>query len=179
MRGLLVFACAATLGAADLTFTLPPGGQRMTNQMTGKVVALELGYSTCEPCKAESERLSKLASEFGPQGFEAYSVAFDLNARAMSEAAAESAAGTRPGLPLGWANARDVRTFLGMSATDRLSVPQVVLLDRSGQVRFKTAAEGSDELRTEAALRTKIQELIAPPSAPAPPTGAKSKKVRR
>ena len=174
---LLLFAI--TLQAADLTFTAPPGGQRMLSQMTGKVVALEFGYSTCQPCKAESERLKKLTAEFGAQGFEAYAIAIDPNARAMSEAASTQGGTATPGLPLGWANARDVRNFLGYAASDRISVPQLVLLDRDGKIRYQTALNGNDPLRTDSGLRTRIAELLAPPPAAPAPAAAKTKKARK
>lgn len=155
--------------ASNLTFSTPTQGQKTVGQLSGKVVALEFSYSTCQPCKAVSERLKKLAADLGPGGFEAYDIAFDVNARAMSEATVSDLPAASPGLPLGWANPREVRSFLQYAPSDRLSVPQLVLLDRNGQIRYQTALTGTDPLRTEATLRAHIVELLAPaPAAPSP-----------
>ena len=150
----------------------------MVSQLRGKVVALEFTYSTCSPCQAEAERLQKLAAEFGAQGFEAYSIAFDANANVMVE---NKTVGGSRGFALAWASAKNVRSFLGYTEAERISVPQIVLIDRDGQIRYQTGAEGSDPMRQEAELRTRITQLLAPPPTPAakPATVSRGKGRRK
>lgn len=165
----LLGACCCLLHAEgrpapEFTFTVPPGGQRIVSQLRGKVIAFEFAYSTCVPCQAAAERLQKLAAEFSAQGFEAYAIAFDVNANVMVE---NNTVGGSGGFALAWASAKDVRSFLGYAPAERISVPQIVLIDRSGQIQYQTSAVGSDPLRQDAEVRTKITQLLAPPPSPA------------
>lgn len=147
--------------APDFAFTVPAQGRRSLSDFHGKVVAVAFIYTTCAPCEATVQTMGKLQQEFGNQGFQAIAVAFNPNAEVLMDDFVKS---QRVTFPLGWTTGNDVTEFLGYSPPDRFVVPQIVLIDRSGAIRFETQAQGEDALRSESVLRQKIGELLHPAS---------------
>ena len=56
-------------------------------------------------------------------------------------------------------------TFMGFSLMDRTVVPQVVVIDRKGFIRYQTPATGESDLRSPEVLQQHIEELISAGSA--------------
>ena len=151
--------------APDLAFTVPTQGQRTVSDFRGKVVALEFIYTTCTHCATAVQTMQKLEQELGSQGFQAIAIAFNPNAEVLTEYFTKERHLT---MPVGWTNGDDVTAFLGYGPADRFVVPQIVLIDRTGTIRFETKAQGEDNLRSEPVLRQKILELLHPPKPVAP-----------
>ena len=118
---------------------------------------------TCKHCFGPAQVLDKLQQELGGQGFQAIEVAFDPNASVLAEA---FIADQHLKLPVGWTLGDQVSPFLGYGPTDRFVVPQIVLVDRAGVVRYQTRVQGHDDLRSEPVLRARITELLQPVNAP-------------
>ena len=174
-RGLILLIIAGILHAAppvprpapDFAFTVPSQGQRRVSDYAGKVVALEFMYTTCDACATATQEMQKLQTEFGEQDFQAIAIAIDPNAEVL---APDFCSERHLTIPVGWAFRSDAASFLGYVSSDRFVVPQIVLIDRSGVVRFQTQAQArnkeEDELRKDALLRERISGLIHPASVP-------------
>jgi peroxiredoxin len=147
-------------GLPDLAFTVPTQGQRTVSDYRGKVVAVEFFYTTCTQCAPSVQMIQKLEQEFGNQGFQAIAVAFNPNAEVLVEDFTKE---HHLAVPVGWSLGNDVSAFLGYGPEDRFVVPQIVLIDRAGKIRFRTKAQGEDSLRNEPVLRQRITELLQPP----------------
>jgi peroxiredoxin len=133
------------------------GKQLSLAALRGKVVVAQFLSTTCQHCQAFSRELTKLQAEYGPRGFQAIGVAIN---DATPEMVREYVKNNNVGFPVGYAPREDVLGYLGVSVMERLMVPQVMIIDRRGQVRAQSAAEGSPELQDEANLRKMIGELL-------------------
>lgn len=54
--------------------------------------------------------------------------------------------------------------YLGFSVMERVSLPQVLIIDRAGQVREQSERAGTPQLGDEAYLRDKIARLLSAPT---------------
>ena len=153
--------------APEISWTVPGQGQQMLRQYLGKVVALEFIYTTCKHCLGPAQVLDKLQLELSGQGFQAIEVAFNPNASVLAES---FIADQHLNIPVGWTLGEQVSSFLGYGPADRFVVPQIVLVDRTGVIRYQTGVQGHDDLRSEPVLRQRITELLQPvnPAAKSP-----------
>ena len=133
------------------------GKQISIAALHGKVVVAQFLSTTCQHCQAFSRLLTKLQAEYGPQGFQAIGVAFN---EATPEMVRDYVKNNNVGIPVGYAPREDVLSYLGISVLESLRVPQVMIIDRRGQVRAQSAAQGSPELQDEANLRRMIGGLL-------------------
>jgi peroxiredoxin len=130
------------------------------------VVVIQFLDTTCPHCQAYSIMLSKLATELGPRGFQAWGVAFNEADAKTTAAYKQTYAST---FPVGSSNHDTVISFLGIQ-DQRLAVPQIVVIDRKGQVRGQTSPnDGQDKpgpIRQEAELRKLLDVLLAEKATP-------------
>src|SRR6185503_7578268 len=112
-------------------------------QYLGKVCVIQFLFTTCPHCQALSRVLTRLQTELGPKGVQMLGVAFDDGATATT--ANNYVRQFNIGFPVGFA-ARDTATgYLGISVMDRLSVPQVMIIDKKGVVRAQSEPSGTPE----------------------------------
>jgi len=161
------FAGALLLNAADdplphkapeLAFKIPGQPDKLLSQYRGKVVALELIFTTCPHCQHASEMMSKLQTEFGPRGFQALDVAFDDNSDLKVDNFVKD---HHVNFPVGWTDRDSVLAFLHLSMLDRFVVPQLQLIDRKGIVHYETPPLGDEFSMREETIRQRIEELLA------------------
>jgi peroxiredoxin len=171
MRYAAVLALAVSIGprmlpakapvprpAAEFVCTGQNGKPIALSNYKGKVVVVQFLITTCSHCQALSQTLTKFQAEFGPRGFQAIGVAFNEADAAMVKSYVKD---HRIGIPVGFAPRDAVMGYLGVSVMDqRLTVPQVVVIDRSGQVRAQTDVAGTRELVDESYLRSLIGQLF-------------------
>jgi hypothetical protein len=112
----------------------------------------------CSHCQALSQTLTTLQAEYGPKGFQAIGVAFNEATAGMVKSYIED---HHIGIPVGFAPRDAVLEYLGVSLIERLMVPQVLVIDRSGQVRAQSDASGTPELQDESHLRELVVHLLA------------------
>ena len=146
--------------APELTFTLPGEGQKTLSQYRGKVVALEFIFTTCPHCKAASHMMTKLQHEYGPRGLQVIDVAVNPNADLLVDNFAKE---EQVNFPVGWTPSATMTAFMGFSS-DRYVVPQLVLIDRRGNIHYQTPATEDDKwdkLMQEAAIRQHIEHLLS------------------
>jgi len=190
MRSLTTFAVFAALGlgalaappvprpAKELEIVEPGGKHDLLTSYRGKVVVIQFLYTTCPHCQAYSKMLTKIQNDYGPKGFQALGAAFN---EADTKMVANYIAQYGVGFPVGPAGRDTVLSFLGYSIMERFVVPQIVLIDKKGQIREQTEADPkvAMPLQDETHLRSSIEKLLseggAPTSKAAPATGASNK----
>ena len=141
--------------APEFLIQEPSGRTTKLSSYRGDVVLLAFIVTSCSHCQAASKEFEKLQAEFGPRGFHAAAAAFD-------DSADLSAFARRFELtfPIGRVGPGGVRAFLGISSANRISTPQVVLIDRLGMIRAQSAPEGTPMLQSADVLRGLIQSMI-------------------
>jgi hypothetical protein len=113
--------------------------------------------------------MTALQQEYGPRGFQALDLAInglDDN-RTPAQADQLVAAFTsnfQVGFPVGWVPRDSFLSFLGISITEYMVVPQLVLIDRKGYIHYQTPPRGDENSTKESTIRQRIQELLALPT---------------
>ena len=145
--------------APELAFTVPGQGQKLLSQYRGKVIALEFIFTTCPHCQAASKVMSRFQREYGSQGFQALDIAVNDNADLLVENFAKE---YQVAFPVGWVSKDQMISFMGFSNA-YFVVPQLVLIDRKGNIRYQTPArenEDWDKLMKEDVVKQHIEELL-------------------
>lgn len=146
--------------AQELAFSVPGQGQKLLSQYRGKVVALEFIWTTCPHCQAWSKIMTKFQQEFGSEGFQALDVAINDNADLLVENFSKE---QQVNFPVGWTLKDQMLSFMGFNSAYYV-VPQMVLIDRKGFIRYQTPereSEGWDKLMKEDVIRQHIKELLS------------------
>lgn len=143
--------------APDFIITYPGGQKQALNKYRGKVVALEMLYTTCPHCQNASRVFSKLYAEFGSKGFQPVGVAFNEATDAKVNEFVKTTGAT---YPIGYAEREGVLGFLSLSAIERFVVPQIVWIDRAGNIRSQTPALGDEKMLGEPYWREMIEALL-------------------
>jgi thiol-disulfide isomerase/thioredoxin len=143
--------------APEVAFTVPGHGQELLSHYRGKVIALELIFTTCPHCQAASHVMSRMQNELGSRGFQAIDVAFNDNA---DLAVANFAQEQQTTFPVGWTTRDQVLAFLGISTVDRFVVPQLILIDREGMIHYQTPPLGDEESYKEDVIRKRVELLL-------------------
>jgi thiol-disulfide isomerase/thioredoxin len=164
---LLGTALAADTGvlrkAPELAYSVPAGGHqepKLLSQYHGKVVALEFIFTTCPHCQHASILMNKLQQDYGNRGFQALDVAINENADLL---AGNFARDFQTNFPVGWTTRDQFLTFMSFSFADRFVVPQLVLIDRKGMIRYQTPALGDGDYEKqmqESTIRSRIDDLL-------------------
>ena len=156
--------------APELSFKLPGREKKQLSQYRGKVVALEFILTTCPHCQAAAKVMSSLQRELGPKGFQALDVAVNTTDEAVIK---QFIASQQVTFPVGWIDAGSpmnnimaLMNFMGMTAQDRPQVPQQVLIDREGMIRYQTPPQGDFTALEESVLRGRLLEVLGPGVAP-------------
>jgi len=142
----------------ELQFSLPGQGQKLLSQYRGKVVALEFILTTCPHCQAASKVMTRMQERYGKEGFQALDVAINPNADLLVENFAKE---YQVRFPVGWASIDHMMAYMGF--TERPLVPQLVLIDRNGNIHYQTAREPDPDSMKEEVIRDRIEELLKVP----------------
>lgn len=179
--GLMTFGAA--LPAAEIprqspefVLNLNGGEQALLSKHRGKVVLIEFLYTTCPHCQHTAQMFNTLQAEFGARGFQAIGVAFN---EMSSMLVPDFVRDYKVKFPVAWAQREQVMGFLQISPMERFVVPQIVLIDRKGQIRVQSPPLGDAKLQEESNLRVQIEALLKEPgrsAAPAAATAAAKKK---
>jgi peroxiredoxin len=144
------------------------GSQVALSSFRGKVVALLFVHTTCPHCQHASEVFSQLSNEYGARGFQPIDVAFNTMANLYVR---DFIKDHNVNYPVGFDTPENVMNYLGYSIMERYAVPQVVWIDRKGNIRSQTPAMDNDEkLLQEGYWRNMIETLTKEPSGDAPKT---------
>ncbi len=152
--------------APELAFHLPGEGEQLLSHYRGKVVAIEFILTTCPHCQAASRVMTQLQQQYGSRGFQALDLAINgldegRNAEQADALVETFARGFQVGFPVGWVNRDQFTSFLGFSVVEYTVVPQLVMIDRKGYIRFQTPPRGDENAMKPETLRQRIEELLA------------------
>ena len=164
-----IWAAGEGRKAPELAFTVPGQGQKLLSQYRGKVVALEFILTTCSHCQDASRVMTRYQQELGGRGFQALDIAINAldtspdpnNANTL---VANFVKEFQVGFPVGWVTRDQFMGFMRFSVLDRVMVPQLVLIDRKGMIRYETPAGDSPErenLMKQEVIRQHIEELLS------------------
>ena len=141
----------------EFTVTDPSGKQVLLSSLRGKIVVMPFMFTTCPHCQREAQMLTTLQKEFGGRGVVMLGTVFnDANAAMATQFVREF----NIGFPVGYASRDQVISYLGLSVLDRWVVPQVVIVDKKGNIVAQSAATGTPELQDEAYLRNFLDKLV-------------------
>ena len=155
MFGIAGWSQTAVRKSPELAFTLPGQRQELLSHYRGKVVAIEFVLTTCPHCQAASKVMTKMQARYGSRGFQAIDVAVDQNAGSLVENFSKD---YQIGYPVGWVTLDQMMAYMGF--TDRPVVPQLVLIDRSGNIHYQTPRMGDPESMKEEVIEKRIEELL-------------------
>jgi peroxiredoxin len=155
----------------EFTISEPSGAQMLLSSLKGKVVVMEFLFVGSPHCLRLAEMLNKLQGDLGSRGFQAVAVAFGPNADpAMVGHIAER---LELKYPVGYTTSDDVDSYLGREANEKLKIPQMVVIDRTGAIRATTGTGVSSNLEDESALRNLVDTLLKEPTADNPKAPSK------
>jgi peroxiredoxin len=140
----------------EFAFNVPGQGTRLLSQYRGKVVGLEFILTTCPHCQAASHVMNAMQERYRTRGFQAIDVAVDANADLLVE---HFAADYQVKFPVGWATIEQMMNYMGFQG--RPVVPQLVLIDRAGNIRYATPRLGDPESMKPEVIASRIEELLA------------------
>src|SRR6202021_1123402 len=134
------------------------GKQMLLSSLKGKVVALLMVHTTCPHCQHTSQVFTQLYNEYGARGFQPVDAAFNTMANMY---VADFVKNYNIGYPVGYSTPEEVMAFLGFSMMERYTVPQIVWIDRKGNIRSQTPSAGDDsKLYTKGYWRNMIETLL-------------------
>jgi cytochrome oxidase Cu insertion factor (SCO1/SenC/PrrC family) len=170
IASLLVAATSLVVPAAPVPRTSPefaivsPGGRSVQlSAFKGKVVVMEFLFVKSEHCLRVLRTLGKLQGELGSRGFQPVGVVFDppntsIDGRRLAAAMQDYFKLT---FPVGYSSKEDVDRYLGRTQQEILSIPQVIVIDRTGTIRATSGGRGGDlTLEDEGSLRNLIGKLL-------------------
>jgi len=155
----------------EFTITDAAGKNVLLSSFKGKIVVMPLMFTTCPHCQHEAQMLTKLSKEFPT--VQMLGVAFnDANGPMVSQFVREFGIG----FPVGYASRDSVVSYLGLSVMDRWVVPQIAVIDKSGNIVAQSLPTGSPELQDETYMRNLIAKLVKGGSASTTTSSAAPKK---
>lgn len=171
MRKLIPLAVSLALGVLPLVATAPvprkspeftivepSGRQTKLSSFKGKVVLIEFLLTNCPHCMRVSQMLATLYKELGPRGFQPIGIAFDVSITAAGVTSFAQRFGVT--YLMGYTSSDKVDSYLGREPSDRLQVPQIVVIDRSGVIRAQSKPASESNLEDENHLRNLVDSLL-------------------
>ena len=138
------------------------GKQMLLSSLKGKVVALLMVHTTCPHCQHTSQVFTQLYNEYGARGFQPIDAAFNTMANMYVN---DFVKNYSIGYPVGYSTPEEVMAYLGYNVMERYTVPQIVWIDRKGNIRSQTPSAGDDaNLYTEGYWRNMIETLLKEPA---------------
>jgi thiol-disulfide isomerase/thioredoxin len=138
------------------------GHQMLLSSLKGKVVALLMVHTTCPHCQHTSQVFTQLYNEYGPRGFQPVDAAFNSMANMLVP---DFIKNFNIGYPVGFSAPEEVMAYLNYNVMERYTVPQIVWIDRKGNIRSQTPAMGEDAtLYQESYWRNMIETLLKEPA---------------
>jgi thiol-disulfide isomerase/thioredoxin len=142
------------------------GKQMLLSSLKGKVVALLMVHTTCPHCQHTSQVFTQLYNEYGARGFQPVDAAFNTMANMYVN---DFVKNYSIGYPVGYSTPEEVMAYLGYNVMERYTVPQIVWIDRKGNIRSQTPSAGDDaSLYTEGYWRNMIETLLKESATAAP-----------
>ena len=161
---------AATLPrkVEGLAFLVNGRTMNLIQAIAGKPAVVEFILTTCGHCQAVAQALDRIYRDKTAQGLQVYALAINDNPNVP-----EFVRTLNLTFPVGTVNRELVYTFLQIPLmAQRMMMPQVVLIDRTGQVVAQHA--GDDPLFNEPGLDSKLRAAVDKITAAKAPVRKKS-----
>jgi peroxiredoxin len=155
---------AISIAAADLprptpefTVQMPGGKDIKLSDYKGKVVVVEILLTTCSHCQKASQGINKVQRELGAQGMQAIGVAVNEMAQMLVEDYTKQ---FNLDFPVGWSAREPAVQLLQHPVMMMMSFPNVVIIDRNGQIRHQFAGGDKFFENEEKNLRDLVLPLL-------------------
>jgi peroxiredoxin len=169
----LAALAALTLAAADVprpaidfTVHMANGKDVKLSDYKGKVVVVEFLLTTCPHCQKASQGINKVYRDLGPQGLQPIGVAVNDMANMLVDDYVKQFS---LDFPVGWSGRDPVINFLQHPVMMMMSFPNLVIIDRNGQIRHQYPGGDKFFENEEKNLREVLLPLLKAPA----PAGAK------
>jgi peroxiredoxin len=144
--------------APEITILDRLGQETALSSLKGQVVVIEFFLIRCAGCLRMAQTINKLHGEMAGRGFRPIGIVFDDG---VSEPVVRDLVQLlKLNYTVGFATADEVDRYLGREITERLQVPQVVVIDRAGVIRAQSRPTGEANLTDETYLRNLVRELL-------------------
>jgi peroxiredoxin len=171
MQNISLSVCLLTLTMSTLLATTPPprkspelsisepsGEQMSLSSFEGKVVVIEFLLTNCPHCIRVAKMITRLQSEFDQRGLQTIGIAFDNDISGKRVARFSQELGVT--FPIGFTSSTQVDGYLGRTQTERIMVPQIVVIDRAGVIRAQSRPVREVNLENEDYLRHLVDDLL-------------------
>jgi thiol-disulfide isomerase/thioredoxin len=152
------FAAIIPRQASDIAIVMPGGNVVKPSQFRGKVVVLELLLTTCPHCQRASQTLDRIYKDLGPKGFQPLGAAINDD---TGKLVPEYVAKFNISYPIGRTTRDTAVEFLQHPIMQSLLMPQIVIIDRAGNIRAQYSGDDKFFAEEEKNLRDIIQRLLA------------------
>lgn len=163
----LELAVPAPLPRASPEFSINPpvGKSTLLSSFKGKVVVMEFLFVKSHHCQQVAQTLNDLQAQLGTRGFQSIAVAFDAPdaAKTGGDMLGPLIDYLKLTYPVGYATRAEVDSYLGRSGSEMLSIPQLVVIDRTGTIRAATGTRSNPSLEDANSLRTLVDTLLNEP----------------
>lgn len=156
----LVSAANLPRSSPEFAVQMPGGKQLLLSNYRGKVVVVQFLFTTCPHCQATSQMFSKIYNDYSSKGVQFIGVAFNEMAGMLVPDYVKDYHVT---FPVGFSERAPVLSYLGFSPMERLMVPQIVIIDKKGEIRMQTPPLGDERLQEDAFVRQEIDKLLKEP----------------
>jgi peroxiredoxin len=163
--GLLTLAASMLLATTpaprkspEFSFSDPSGKQTSLSSLKGKVVVIEFLLTNCPHCKRVAKTIAKVHGELAQRGLQTIGIAFDNNIDGKTVTRFSQELGVS--YPIGYTSPVEVDSYLGRTPTERVMVPQIVVIDRAGVIRAQSRPVREESLEDENHLRSLIEGLL-------------------
>ena len=172
LSGLFALSVSSLLATApvprkspELVISEPSGKQTLLSKFKGRVVVVEFLLINCPHCVRVARMISKLQEEMSRRGLQTIGVAFDngVNGKMVSQFSEQLGLA----YPIGYTASTEVDSYLGRTQTERVMVPQIVVIDRAGMIRAQSQPIREMNLEDDHYLHDLIDGLLRENSAPA------------
>jgi peroxiredoxin len=162
---MLLATTPAPRKSPEFRFSDPSGKQISLSSLEGRVVVIEFLLTNCPHCKRVAKMIAKVQGELAQRGLETIGIAFDNNINGKTVTQFSQDLGVT--YPIGYTSSAEVDSYLGRTPTERLMVPQIVVIDRAGVIRAQSRPVHEVDLEDESQLRSLIDGLLkeSPPAA--------------
>ncbi|MBI2689824.1 MAG: TlpA family protein disulfide reductase [Acidobacteria bacterium] len=182
MRLFVLAALAAfSLAAADVPRPAPDfqvllsnGKEIKLSDYKGKVVVVEFLLTTCPHCQRASQGMNKVYRELGPKGMQPIGIAVNDMANMLVDDYVKQFS---LDFPVGWSTRDKVINFLQHPVMMMMSFPNLVVIDRNGQIRHQIPGGDPFFENEEKNLRDLVLPLLKPAAAGTAPAKKATKKA--
>jgi peroxiredoxin len=158
----LIATTPAPRKSPEFSISEPSGKQTSLSSFKGKVVVMEFLLTNCPHCMRVAKMIARLQGELGQRGLQTIGIAFDNNISEKTVTRFSQELGVN--YPVGYSSSAEVDAYLGRTQTERLMVPQIVVIDRAGVIRAQSRPVREANLEDEKYLRNLLDSLLKEPA---------------